>query len=176
MTPRGRWWVVSDLHLGVDTSQFEPVARPERRRKIGELRAALAELPRGRTPAQTEALLGGLRGDLDEAGLEEALGAGRGFPSKQPDAELEARLDELEGDLDSARAGNEELTGRLDAVRDRLAKSIDKLRGSLDKLESSVAGAGDDADEALGVAGEAARDISVLGNRLDYHLRNHGGG
>ena len=90
--------------------------------------------------------------------------------------ELEARLDELEGDLDSARAGNEDLTGRLDGVSGRLEKSIDKLRGSLDKLESSVAGAGADADDALGVAGEAARDISVLGNRLDYHLRNHGGG
>ena len=90
--------------------------------------------------------------------------------------ELEARLDELEGDLDAARAGNEELTGRLDAVSGKLGKSIDKLRGSLDELETSVAGAGADADDALGVAGEAARDISVLGNRLDYHLRNHGGG
>ncbi len=89
-----------DLHLGVDTSQFEPVARPERRRKIGELRDALSSLPRGRTPLQTEGLLGGLRGDLDEAGLEEALGLGRGFPSKQPDAELEARLESVDWDHD----------------------------------------------------------------------------
>jgi chromosome segregation ATPase len=90
--------------------------------------------------------------------------------------ELEARFDELEGDLDAARASNEDLTGRLDAVNGKLEKSIDKLRGSLDELETSVAGAGADADDALGAAGEAARDISVLGNRLDYHLRNHGGG
>ena len=71
--------------------------------------------------------------------------------------ELEARLDELEGDLELGGTGNEDLTGRLDAVSGRLEKSIDKLRGSLDKLQSSVAGTGDDADEALGVAGEAAR-------------------
>ena len=90
--------------------------------------------------------------------------------------ELEGRLDELQGDLDAARTGNEDLTGRLDALRGKLERSIDKLRGSLDELEGSVAGASADADEALGVAGEAARDISVLGNRLDYHLRNHGGG
>jgi septal ring factor EnvC (AmiA/AmiB activator) len=90
--------------------------------------------------------------------------------------ELEDRLDELQGDLDAARASNEDLTGRLDAVRGKLEKSIDGLRGSLEQLEDSVAGADADADEALGAAGEAARDISVLGNRLDYHLRNHGGG
>lgn len=89
---------IRDLHLGVDTSQFEPVPRSERRRKIAKLREALAGLPRGRTPAQTEAMLGRLRGDLDRAGLEEALAIGRGFDSKSPDAELEARLDAVDWD------------------------------------------------------------------------------
>ena len=82
-----------DLHLGVDTSQFEPVPRSERRRKIAELREALAGLPRGRIPAQTEAMLGRLHGDLDHVRLESALALGRGFDSKSPDAELEAKLD-----------------------------------------------------------------------------------
>jgi glycosyltransferase involved in cell wall biosynthesis len=89
-----------DLHLGVDTSQFEPVSRPERRRKIVELREALAGLPRGRSPAQTEAMLGRLRGDLDHAQLESALSIGRGFDSKSPDAELEAKLGAMGWDHD----------------------------------------------------------------------------
>lgn len=91
---------IRDLHLGVDTSQFEPVPRSERRRKIAELREALAGLPRGRTPAQTEAMLGRLRGDLDRARLEEALAAGRGFDSKSPDTELEAKLNAVDWDRD----------------------------------------------------------------------------
>lgn len=89
-----------DLHLGVDTRQFEPVSRPERRRKIAELRAALAELPRGRAPERTDAMLGRLHGNLDRSRLEEALALGRGFDSKAPDAGLEARLDAVDWDRD----------------------------------------------------------------------------
>jgi glycosyltransferase involved in cell wall biosynthesis len=89
-----------DLHLGVDTSQFEPVAREGRRGRIAELRGALAGLPRGRTPEQTRALLGRLRGDLDGAGLEDALAVARGFDAKTPDAELETRLDAVDWEHD----------------------------------------------------------------------------
>lgn len=85
-----------DLHLGVDTSQFEPVARAERPRKAAQLREALAGLARGRTPAQTDAMLAALRGDLTGAALDEALGAGRGYVAKVPDAELEAKLDTMD--------------------------------------------------------------------------------
>ena len=89
-----------DLHLGVDTSQFEPVAREGRRGGIAELRGALDGLPRGRAPEQTRAMLGRLRGDLDGAGLEEALAAARGFESKAPDADLEVRLDAVDWERD----------------------------------------------------------------------------
>ncbi|HEX8244510.1 MAG TPA: glycosyltransferase [Longimicrobium sp.] len=85
-----------DLHLGVDTSQFEPVPRAERPRKAAALRDALAGLPRGRTPAQTEAMLGRLHGGLELAELTEALAAGRGYATKSPDAELEAGLDAVD--------------------------------------------------------------------------------
>lgn len=85
-----------DLHLGVDTSQFEPVARTERPRKAAQLRDALAGLPRGRTPEQTDAMLAGLRGGLAGAALEEALAVGRGHASKVPDAGLEERLDTVD--------------------------------------------------------------------------------
>ncbi|HEX8211562.1 MAG TPA: glycosyltransferase family 4 protein [Longimicrobium sp.] len=81
-----------DLHLGVDTSQFEPVARAERPRKAAQLRESLAGLDRGRTPAQLDAMLAALRGDLTGAALDEALAAGRGYVAKLPDAELETKL------------------------------------------------------------------------------------
>ncbi len=85
-----------NLHLGVDTAQFEPVARAERPRKAADLRAALAGLERGRAPEQTDAMLAGLRGDLTGAALDDALNVGRGYTSKVPDAGLEARLDSVD--------------------------------------------------------------------------------
>ena len=89
-----------DLHLGVDTGQFEPVPRAGRRGKIAELRGALEGLPRGRTPGQTEAMRGRLHGGLDRAALEEALGAARGFEPKAPDADLEAKLAAVDWEKD----------------------------------------------------------------------------
>jgi glycosyltransferase involved in cell wall biosynthesis len=89
-----------DLHLGVDTSQFEPVPRSDRRRMVGRFLESLAGLPRGRTPAQTEAMLAGLGGELAGAALEEALAAGRGFPSRVPDAELEEKLETVDWEGD----------------------------------------------------------------------------
>ncbi|HET7229476.1 MAG TPA: glycosyltransferase [Longimicrobium sp.] len=98
-----------DLHLGVDTSQFEPVARTERARKADQLREALAGLPRGRTPQQTDAMLGRLRGDLAGPALEEALAVGRGFSPKAPDAGLEEQL----GTVDWANGRTLLYVGRL---------------------------------------------------------------
>ena len=89
-----------DLHLGVDTSQFEPVARAERPRKAAQLRESLAGLSRGRTPAQTHAMLAALRGELTGAALDEALAAGRGYVAKVPDAELETWLDGVDWERD----------------------------------------------------------------------------
>jgi glycosyltransferase involved in cell wall biosynthesis len=90
----------SDLHLGVDTSQFEPVERAGRRGSIARLEEELAGLPRGRTPAQTTGLRSRLRGDMDAEALLEAFAPAREFDGKTPDAELEAKLDAVawEGD------------------------------------------------------------------------------
>ena len=90
----------SDLHLGVDTSQFEPIPREARPASIARLAAALEGVPRGRTPAQTEAMLGRLRGDLDEAELTRAMDAARGYDNKAPDADLEAKLAAVRWDRD----------------------------------------------------------------------------
>jgi glycosyltransferase involved in cell wall biosynthesis len=89
-----------DLHLGVDTSQFEPVPRAERPRMAARFVQSLEGLPRGRTEQQTDAMLGGLSGGLTGAALDEALASGRGFSSKVPDAELEAKLAAVDWERD----------------------------------------------------------------------------
>ena len=88
-----------DLHLGVDTAQFEPVDRAHRREAIARLRQSLAGMERGRTPEQRGRMLAMLEarteggGDVDRAALERALEAARGYDGKLPDADVEARLD-----------------------------------------------------------------------------------
>ena len=89
-----------DLHLGVDTGQFEPTPRQARPARVEELRAALRGLPRGRTAEQTRAMRGLLRGGVDGAGLEAVLAVARGFDSKSPDADLEARLGAVDWERD----------------------------------------------------------------------------
>ena len=89
-----------DLHLGVDTSQFEPVRRAERPGMAARLVESLAGLARGRTAAQTDALLAGLRGGAEGAALDQALAAGRAFASKAPDADLEDRLAAVDWERD----------------------------------------------------------------------------
>ncbi|MGH2749710.1 MAG: hypothetical protein ACRDK3_02360 [Actinomycetota bacterium] len=89
---------------------------------------------------------------------------------------LEGRIDELESELGDARVSNDGVSARLDDLARKLKKSTARLEGSLGEAEGSATSAGGRAEEALGVAGEAARDISILTNRLNYHLRDHGGG
>lgn len=81
-----------ELHLGVDTSQFEPVPRAERPRMAAQLLTALEGLPRGRTDAQGAAMRARLDGSLSGAALDEVLAAGRGYEGKAPDAGVEDRL------------------------------------------------------------------------------------
>lgn len=98
-----------DLHLGVDTSRFEPVERAERGRKAAQLVSSLAGLARGRTAAQTAAMRARLRGDLAGAELEEVLALGRGYDGKAPDEGVEERL----GSIDWARDRTLLYVGRL---------------------------------------------------------------
>jgi glycosyltransferase involved in cell wall biosynthesis len=89
-----------DLHLGVDTAEFEPIPRAERPRTIARLLDSIASVPRGRTAEQTEAMLEGLGRDLGGEALAEALAVGTGFPSKSPDADLEHRLETIDWQAD----------------------------------------------------------------------------
>ena len=82
----------SELHLGVDTGQFQPVTREERRGNVTRLAAAVEGMPRGRTAAQTEGMLARLRGGMGGEELVEAMDPARRYENKAPDADLEERL------------------------------------------------------------------------------------
>lgn len=81
-----------ELHLGVDTTRFNPVGREGRRANIGLLAAGLAAEQRGRTSAQTARLRHELarrpRGDA----LDRVLTAAAEFDGKAPDAAVEEKL------------------------------------------------------------------------------------
>lgn len=90
--------------------------------------------------------------------------------------ELERRTGELEGELGDLRAEGDDLTSRLDALAAKLKRRTERLEASIADAKSSASSAAGEAGDALNTAGEAAREISILTNRLNYHLRNHGGG
>jgi glycosyltransferase involved in cell wall biosynthesis len=91
----------SDLHLGVDTRQFEPIPRDRRDANIARLAESLQGVPRGRTRAQSEALLARLRGGLPVEELGEIFAATReAYDGKSPDEAVEAKLAAVDWDRD----------------------------------------------------------------------------
>lgn len=87
--------------------------------------------------------------------------------------DLEARIEDLEDDLAAA----ERIGDRVDSVSERLGGTRSKNRTALDEDRSGGSDPAATADAAAGQASQAARDLDVLGNRYDYHLRRfHGGG
>ncbi len=86
----------NDLHLGVDTTQFEPATRAERPARIASLRAALASLPRGRTAWQTAALRAGLRPALFGSELDGVLSKVQAYDNKAPDEDVEEKLSSID--------------------------------------------------------------------------------
>jgi glycosyltransferase involved in cell wall biosynthesis len=85
-----------DLHLGVDTSQFEPAARAERPARVKALVDALGGMERGRSRARTEALQSALRHGIGERELLEIFAAARPSDGKSPDEGVEERLESID--------------------------------------------------------------------------------
>ena len=83
--------------------------------------------------------------------------------------ELEGEIAGLEDRLDDARRKGAALSGRLDKATQRLWDSLARVRSSVDDASGS-------ASSAVATAQSAARDIAVLTQRFDYHLRQSGGG
>lgn len=86
----------SELHLGVDTSQFEPIGRSERPGNVARLAEALAGMKRGRAPAQEAQMLGRLRGAMTVQELTAVFADAQRYEGKAPDEGLEARLNAVD--------------------------------------------------------------------------------
>ena len=83
--------------------------------------------------------------------------------------DLKAEVSSLETRLDDARRKGAALSSRLD-------KATQRLWDSLARIRTSASDAAGSASSALASAQSAAREIAVLTQRFDYHLRQSGDG
>jgi glycosyltransferase involved in cell wall biosynthesis len=81
-----------ELHLGVDSSQFEPVTVKERPTNITRLEEALVGVPRGRIPEQSLALQLSVSGSLGKRELKSIIDDNARYDGKSPDADIEEKL------------------------------------------------------------------------------------
>ena len=139
----------------------------------------MTKTSRGRAGALTLAALAliscGPAGSLDRS-AERRLEGARATASEALERvdDLEARLAGLEGDLRASRRekrGSERALQRRSA---RLRDMVDGLRDSLRELREASGSIEENVAAALSVANSAARDLSVLTRRFDYHLRSGG--
>ena len=90
---------------------------------------------------------------------------------------LETRTQELEDRIAEVEDAGSRLEARLEKVSERLWKSLGKARSSVDEVRESSGSALSQVSSALAEARAAARELTILQNRFDYHLRSdHGGG
>lgn len=101
------------LHLGVNTSQFEPLAKPARGEAISDLGSLLTGMPRGKTAERSERLVELLEEQPSFDQLKDAIEQTADYPLKSPDASLESKLDSIEW----ARESTLLFVGRLIAAK-----------------------------------------------------------
>lgn len=123
-------------------------------------------------------------GALD-SGAEKELEAARDLAEQaQGDAnaalrrvgELEREMAGLDDHLAASGKARKKLRARLERLGDGLRDSLEKLRTALEDARSGAGSAQASADEALARAGQIARDLAVLEQRYNYHLRRYHGG
>lgn len=92
-------------------------------------------------------------------------------------AVLQTRVAELEGELRAAGNSAAGARKRLAQVSERLWSSLKKARTAAGEVRSTASGAAGSAASALATALQAAKELTVLKDRFDYHLvHDHGGG
>jgi outer membrane murein-binding lipoprotein Lpp len=114
------------------------------------------------------------RGDLDTLTRERLDDAATGATQALDEVDaLESRVDALA----SSFADDSRDDDRIDEKVKKLRQTLRDLRASLKSVRSSAGSAASEAGSALAEAQELARDLAVLEQRYEYHLRRyHGGG
>lgn len=90
----------TELHLGVDASQFEPVARENRQQNIDSLARSLTSTPRGKTALQSRTLEGTVSGTLDRNEMKAVISDNARYDGKSPDADVEDKLHSVDWSCD----------------------------------------------------------------------------
>jgi len=103
----------TELHLGVDTSQFETVAQDRRPELMGLLRASLDGMPRGKAPSQSDALRREISAGMSDADFLGVLRSSGRYDAKKPDHDVEEKL----LSVDWERASTILFVGRLIAAK-----------------------------------------------------------
>ncbi len=85
-----------DLHLGVDTAEFEPVTRSGRQGHVAHLLAAIAPLPRGKSASQETSFLAALENARTLDDLRVAIAPAARYDDKRPDELAERKLAEID--------------------------------------------------------------------------------
>ena len=90
---------------------------------------------------------------------------------------LSSRLDRLQEEIGRLELRYERFGRRLAAARADLRAALERLRSSLADARQTSRSAGSQAQDAIARVENAARQLSVLEDRFEYHLqRDHGGG
>jgi glycosyltransferase involved in cell wall biosynthesis len=83
---------LTELHLGVDTAQFEPVDRQGRETNIRALSVTLEKTPRGKTKRQTLNLRERVTGEMSLDELSALFAECSAYDGKSPDEDVEVKL------------------------------------------------------------------------------------
>lgn len=87
-------------------------------------------------------------------------------------AELEDDVAGLRAEVEAAEGSEASLLRQIEKLSDRLDRALARVQRRFEGL----AGVSQSAESALSEARAVARDLAVLDERLDYHLKNHRGG
>ncbi|MEO8577661.1 MAG: glycosyltransferase family 4 protein, partial [Gemmatimonadales bacterium] len=82
----------TELHLGVDASQFEPIARELRVENIALMESSLTGAPRGKTAEQSQSMRDSVSGSLEKDRLRSLMADNARYDGKSPDADVEEKL------------------------------------------------------------------------------------
>jgi len=83
---------ISDLHLGVDTSLFQPISRKDRFNNIEVLCKKIISVSRGKTVAMSNRLREGLFPEINQSQLMDLIKENSDYNPKKTDHDVESRL------------------------------------------------------------------------------------